>query len=134
MAKEITLDPKLKDIYVYKGVEIVPIWKQCGEPGWDNIKNNKEKLFKDDEGNFVTCSEWLWKSGDFSKHMESLNRDRFEDGWYVWKKYLRGWISLEKDDKFRSIGRADMCEWDSPKNYTTVEEAIDYFFTCFKDM
>ena len=27
-----------------------------------------------------------------------------------------------------------MCEWESPKTYDTVEEAVEYMFICYKNI
>ena len=66
------LDPKLDGIYKYKCVEVVPVWKQCGEYIDDGTE---KKDYIDKDGNPITGMHKLWNSGKYSIHAVYLNSD-----------------------------------------------------------
>lgn len=95
-------------IYLEDGIEIIPIWKQCGEgnPDWS-----------EDE-------KWLWDTGDFTQHMLYVNKkdEWCRESWWVWRKYERGHVIKEKDGSYTAHIHIDMSRSDQ-KGFKTLEKA-----------
>jgi hypothetical protein len=93
-------------IYLENGIEIIPIWKQCGERNSDWSKDEK----------------WLWDTGDWTQHMLYVNKKDGHNAWWVWEKYERGHVIKEKDGSYTAHIHIDMGRSDK-KGFKTLEEA-----------
>lgn len=93
-------------IYLEDGIEIIPVWKQCGERNPDWSKDEK----------------WLWDTGEFTKHMLYVNKKRGHSAWWVWEKYERGHVIKEKDGSYTAHIHIGMTRSDQ-RGFKTLEEA-----------
>jgi hypothetical protein len=73
-------------VHLNGGIEVIPVWKQCGKrnPNWS----------KDEKS--------LWDSGDYTQHMLYVNPAELyvNADWWVWKGYELGNVSKEIDGTY----------------------------------
>lgn len=99
---------RYKDIVKIGDLEIIPTWKQCGEP----------------DPNWSETERWLWDTGDFGQHAVILNSapQFWERHWIIWYKGECGHVSLEDDGTYTAHIKIEMTR-SCQRGFKTLEEA-----------